>query len=52
MELAVLDSFFWFQSRFQTLPKGSMYPIIGYLGFGLILVQVLGEHMNIEYLDP
>ena len=36
------------------LPRGSKYPIIGYLGFGVIviIVQFLGEYMNMEYLDP
>ena len=31
-----------------------MYPIIGYLGFGImvIIVQVLGKYMIIGYLDP
>ena len=31
-----------------------MYPIIRYLGFGVIVIigQVLGEYMIIRYLDP
>ena len=31
-----------------------MYPIIRYLGFGIIvlIVQVLGKYMIIRYLDP
>ena len=37
-----------------TLPRGSMYPIIRYLGSSVIviIVQVLGEYMIIRYLDP
>ena len=36
------------------LPRGSMYAIIRYLGFGYlgIMVQVLGKYMIIRYLDP
>ena len=35
-------------------PRGSMYPIIRYFGFWVIviLVQVLGKYMIIWYLDP
>ena len=35
-------------------PKGSMYPMLGYLGFRVlvIIVQVLGKYMIIRYLDP
>ena len=31
-----------------------MYPIIGYLGFRVIVitVQVLGKYMIVRYLDP
>ena len=38
----------------QIKPKGSMYPMIRYLGFGIIvvLVLVLGKYMIIRYLDP
>ena len=34
--------------------RGSMYPIIRYLGFGVrvIIVQVLGNYMIIRYVDP
>ena len=32
------------------VPKGSMYQIIGSLGFGV--VQVWGKYMIIRYLDP
>ena len=42
--------------RFGALgsPRGSKYPIIRYLGFGVIgiIVQVLGKYMIIRYLDP
>ena len=36
------------------VPKGSMYPIIGYLRDLLIgiVVQVLGKYLIIGYLDP
>ena len=33
-------------------PEGSMYPISGYLGVIVIVVQVLGKYMIIGYLDP
>ena len=38
----------------QELTYGSMYPIIGYMGVRVIVivVQVLGKYMIIEYLDP
>ena len=38
----------------MSIPRGSKYPIIGYLGFWVIgiTVQVLGKYMIIRYLDP
>ena len=34
-------------------PLGSMFSIIGYLGFGFYeVVQVLGKYMLVRYLDP
>ena len=35
-------------------PRGSMYPMIRYLGFGVLVnvVQVLGKYIITRYLDP
>ena len=37
-----------------TVLRGSMYPIVRYLGIWVIviIVQILGKYMIIRYLDP